>query len=106
MNTAQGNVKVTEAALRESARLARAAGIPLVWGAFEEQYSNGVCVLGAYNRMKGPDLALPKDDLKMCDAWDAIEAGFDGEKRGLFPRRWWELGRRLRRSLRPRRARD
>lgn len=107
MNRAQGNLRETEKALRLAAKKVRARGIQIVWGAFEEDGPRGgVCVLGAYNRVHHavPPLALPVDEDRMVAAYDAIEAGFDGEKRGDAPRRWWQLGRRLRRSLRPRRA--
>ena len=97
----KGSIVETERVLRICARRAHAADVPLVYDAFEDD-AGGVCVLGAYNRFSGGmHLSLPDGDDSFSAAWDAIEAGFDRAPRKGHPIRWWNLGRRLRRALKP-----
>lgn len=98
-----GDPAAVERELLMYAERARAKGLDMVWGAFEDD-SGGVCVLGAYNRTArhGEGLSLPTGDAHAA-AWDSIEMGFDGEPPCL-PTVWWEVGSRLRGALKPRRA--
>jgi hypothetical protein len=110
--SANGDVREVEAMLLLCAAKARARGLDIIYGAFEEHDGDeliGVCALGAYNACSGGEhLALPEGDA-LSDAWDAIEIGFDdgmepAEDTGLY--QWWEVGQRLRAQLNPREARS
>lgn len=100
-----GDPAAVERELLMYAERARAKGLDIVWGAFEDD-AGGVCPFGAYNRTAAPgeSLSLPTEDDAHAAAWDAIEMGFDGEPPCL-PTVWWEVGSRLRAALKPRRAR-
>ncbi|HLM74466.1 MAG TPA: hypothetical protein VK459_17290 [Polyangiaceae bacterium] len=89
------------------AATARKRGYAIIRGAFEGETASGwpgVCALGAYEvvaRGTSLRLSLPSRLKEHAAAWDAIEDGFDGEPRRRRSKRWWNVGRRLRRALRP-----
>lgn len=113
--SAHGDPAAVERELLGYAAKAMAKGLVLIYGAFEGvdgRERAGVCALGAYNATAGKDdrLSLPEDSLEDVSefvlAWDAIEAGFDGDKCGDHPLEWWRVGKNLRRALRPRKAKS
>ncbi len=115
-----------ERILHVAATAARAKGLRIVYGAFEETDGDtvtGCCALGAIEHAPTPLLHLTDT------AWDAIELGFDasglrvarrmhedgqrfevdcGGQRApqSFPIEWYRVGARLRRRLRPVEARS
>ena len=111
--SASGNVRATERTLKRCARRATADGLIMIydaWSGINQHGRNGVCVLAAYNEFAaGERLSLPDDSHEMCEAWDSIESGFDGTPHRKAKtltghrvvKRWWTLGYRLRRALRP-----
>lgn len=71
------DIEATEAVLRRCAFAVQAAGVDLVYGAFEEDRpGGGVCILGAHNLTPSAgNLALSDDSDMMAAEWDAIEEG-------------------------------
>jgi len=106
-----------EHALRRSAYSAKRRGYRLVSGAFEEfsgRELTGVCVLAAHNLFgKDMPLALPNGD-ELAEAWDSIEAGWDGELLRTATTQvgepvqptWWRVGANLREMFSPVPARE
>lgn len=118
--SAHGDPAAVEATLLRSAEKARARGLAIVYGAFEERLGDdgdvvvgggtltGVCALGAHNLCHdGESLALPDGD-EFSDAYDAIQDGFDDSPvpaENDPAHTWWWVGNRLRAKLNPREAR-
>ena len=118
---APGNVRATERVLKRCAKAALANGKVLIFDEFEGadiHGNSGVCVLGAYNAYcynlscRGEKLHLPDDSDAMAEAWDSIEMGWDGvphrkartQTGRPVVKRWWSMGYRLRKTLKPTRA--
>jgi hypothetical protein len=114
--SAAGNVRQTERVLKRSAKAALADGNVLIFGDFDGtdiRGNLGVCVLGAHNSYcRGERLSLPDDSDAMAEAWDSIEMGWDGvahkkartQTGRRVVKRWWSMGYRLRKAMKPTRA--
>jgi hypothetical protein len=90
---------------------AKRLGYAIIFGAFDGKTASGqkaVCALGAHDVVARywpyPRLSLPSRSKELAAACEAIEVGFDGEPRRRRSKRWWNVGRRLRRALRPEKA--
>lgn len=106
-----GEPRKVESALVRCILKAQRAGFAIISGAKEADFGAvaGVCAMGAYERLgrKAPRLALPSRSYELCRAYDAIENGFDGTEEACdengrpLPRRWLDVGMRLRARFRP-----
>lgn len=109
--------RVTERVIALCIRRAQRDGLAIVFNAKEVPDSGpvrGVCAMGAYERLgvNAPSLRLPSSLPDLARAYDAIEAGFDGNGTACddngrpLPRTWIDVGLRLRERFMPMPASD